>query len=59
MCDLLYQNSVKKYEDDLEGCYLFFVWFVTYLNVMALQFQITLQKIATLMKGDFYQLVWS
>ena len=47
--DLLYQNSIRKYEDDLENGYLYFVWFVIFLNVMALQFKITSEKMATLM----------
>ena len=35
--DWLYENSIRKYEDELEH-YLYFVWFVIFLNVMALQF---------------------
>ena len=36
---LFYQNSIKKYEDDLEHIdLLYFVWFVIFLNLMALQF---------------------
>ena len=38
--DLLYQNSIEKYEDD---------WFIYILY----NTKNTLEKIATLMKGDF------
>ena len=50
---LLYQNSVRKYEDDLEHGYLFFVWFVIFVNMMALEFKIASDKMATLIKGGF------
>ena len=42
--NLLYQNSVRKYEVDLKHGYLYFVWFVIFLNVMALKFKITSEK---------------
>ena len=40
-------------EDDLEHGCLYFVWFVIFLNRMALQLKITQAKMATLMKGGF------
>ena len=33
--DLLYQNSIRRYEGELG--YLYFLWFVIFLNVMTLQ----------------------
>ena len=37
--DFLYQNSVRKYEDDLKHyVYLHFAWFLIIINVMALPF---------------------
>ena len=35
--DLVYQHLIKSYEDVLEH-YLYFVWFVIFLNVIPFQF---------------------
>ena len=47
--------SIRKYEDDFEHGYLYFVWFAIFLNVVALQFKTTSEKMATLMKDGFLQ----